>query len=182
MKMVVGLAFTPTFNSVLMQYKNRPDICRNRLNGPGGKCDGDERPRHAMVREFYEETGLESTPGDWIPFHTEHQWESGNELHFFTTNSLHIYEAIAGTDEPLLIVPLWKENGFMRPSRIPYTVLPVSSKVLQEGIPIMPSLDSLIATPFCGLMYNMTYLLPMAVSFLQYPQHRYTEVPPDWEL
>lgn len=36
-----------------------------KLNGIGGKIDGDETPMNAMIREFAEETGSETNSRDW---------------------------------------------------------------------------------------------------------------------
>ena len=67
---VLGLAFTEA-NSVLMVQKNRPAWQAGKLNFIGGKIDpdpdgyGDEIPVAAMVREFYEETGIYTKQSDW---------------------------------------------------------------------------------------------------------------------
>lgn len=58
-KAVVGFAFTPSLNKVLLIKKNRPEWQAGWLNGVGGKIEGDESPIDAMRREFKEETGLD---------------------------------------------------------------------------------------------------------------------------
>lgn len=41
------------------------------LNGFGGKIEAGESPVQAMVREFREEAGIETTKEDWVSFHYE---------------------------------------------------------------------------------------------------------------
>lgn len=71
---VVGFLFMPDIPSrhnpyqgweVALIRKNRPDWQRGLLNGIGGKVEGSEIPREAMIREFREEAGLYIT--EWHP-------------------------------------------------------------------------------------------------------------------
>lgn len=55
-------------DSVLLIRKMRPAWQAGRLNGVGGKVEAGETPVNAMVREFREETGLETTIDDWRHF------------------------------------------------------------------------------------------------------------------
>lgn len=69
MNYVCGFAFSENHERVLLIEKKRPEWQAGRLNGIGGKCeDGERRPRETMVREFREETGVETTAGEWILF------------------------------------------------------------------------------------------------------------------
>lgn len=56
---VAGFLFTPSFKSVVLIKKNKPEWMQGKLNGVGGKVELiDSSPHDAMVREFVEETGL----------------------------------------------------------------------------------------------------------------------------
>ena len=50
---------------VALIRKNRPEWQAGKLNGIGGKIEDGEHPRYAMVREFREETGVETNEEDW---------------------------------------------------------------------------------------------------------------------
>lgn len=65
---VCGFLFHDEY--VLLVQKARPDWCAGRLNGVGGKVEGEESPAEAMAREFLEETGVKTDAGDWRHFHT----------------------------------------------------------------------------------------------------------------
>lgn len=60
---VLGLAFTNT--GVLMVKKNRPKWQEGLLNFVGGKVEDEEYSLFAMIREFKEETGIETKEEDW---------------------------------------------------------------------------------------------------------------------
>lgn len=60
LQMVVGLAFDPTRNMVVMVHKQSgPPCVIGKWNGVGGKIDPGETPIQAMRREFREETGVD---------------------------------------------------------------------------------------------------------------------------
>lgn len=62
---VVGLMFNDDMTKVCMIRKNRPDWQKGLLNGIGGKIDGRETPLEAMIREFREETGVDTKARAW---------------------------------------------------------------------------------------------------------------------
>jgi 8-oxo-dGTP diphosphatase len=67
---VVGLMFDELARKVVLIRKNRPNWQVGRLNGVGGHIDfipGEvwESPIEAMVREFAEETGVETSEWQW---------------------------------------------------------------------------------------------------------------------
>jgi 8-oxo-dGTP diphosphatase len=91
---------------VLLVRKNKPAWQQGRLNGVGGKIEGDEEPIAAMVREFREETGIETTQQDWRCFCLlDH---SGAFIWFYVaTSSSRIFAAPMETKdskEPLVII------------------------------------------------------------------------------
>lgn len=64
-KYVVGFMFSPDRQFVVLIRKNRPEWQAGKLNGIGGKTEEGEFPRQAMVREFREETGVETPEDSW---------------------------------------------------------------------------------------------------------------------
>jgi 8-oxo-dGTP diphosphatase len=62
-KYVVGFRFDG--DKVLLIRKNKPAWQAGRINGIGGKVEPGESSLDAMVREFREETGIETTIDDW---------------------------------------------------------------------------------------------------------------------
>lgn len=79
----VGFMFSdPDPSHVVLIKKQRPPWQRSKLNGVGGMIHvGKEQARTAMVREFFEETGVETYHSDWEMFLTlDHaEWT----VHFF---------------------------------------------------------------------------------------------------
>lgn len=64
MRYVVGFAFWR--DKVLLIHKKKgPAYVVGKLNGVGGKIENGEQVRSAMVREFMEETGVETWPSAW---------------------------------------------------------------------------------------------------------------------
>ena len=61
---VLGFAFTTDGRVALIQ-KKRPAWQAGRLNGIGGKVEGTEHSAAAMVREFREETGVDTPEKAW---------------------------------------------------------------------------------------------------------------------
>jgi 8-oxo-dGTP diphosphatase len=93
---VCGFAFDARDHVTLIR-KQRPTWQKGKLNGVGGKVEtvdttpiggtprtiARESSRHAMSREFLEETGVFVPVEDWILYHRE-QWPNGNSVDFFT--------------------------------------------------------------------------------------------------
>lgn len=69
---VDGFYFSHDLKFVLLIRKAKPEWQRGKLNGIGGKIDYIdgrlESPNLAMIREFYEETGISTTITDWTKF------------------------------------------------------------------------------------------------------------------
>lgn len=65
MKYVVGFLFSSDLDRVVLIRKSKPTWQKGRLNGVGGKIEEGESANDAMSREFYEETGLFTSPGLW---------------------------------------------------------------------------------------------------------------------
>lgn len=72
---VLGFMFDKTSDTgarprVLMLHKNKPKQQRGMLNGVGGHRKYGELPHAAMVREFHEETGIETCREAWTHYLT----------------------------------------------------------------------------------------------------------------
>lgn len=65
MDYVCGFMFSECRGLVALIEKQKPAFLKGLWNGIGGKIEKGERSVDAMVREFYEETGVASTPTDW---------------------------------------------------------------------------------------------------------------------
>lgn len=62
---VLAVAFSADKRKILLIRKLTPEWQRGLLNGPGGKIEMGETPLQAMIREFKEETGVETTEDHW---------------------------------------------------------------------------------------------------------------------
>ena len=65
---VAGFAFSSNKRHVVLITKNRPEWQAGNLNGVGGHIEENEMPIDAMVREYLEETGVQSASSDWKRF------------------------------------------------------------------------------------------------------------------
>ena len=61
----LGFAFSADRSKVALMMKNRPAWQAGKMNGIGGKLEENESPNEAMVREFFEETGVKTDIADW---------------------------------------------------------------------------------------------------------------------
>lgn len=61
----VGFVMSSDLSEVLLMRKNRPTWQKGLLNGVGGRREFDESYTGCMMREFREETGVETCPEDW---------------------------------------------------------------------------------------------------------------------
>jgi 8-oxo-dGTP diphosphatase len=67
-KYVLGFAFSNGGENIVLIEKQKPDWQKDFLNGIGGKVEKGESSKNAMVREFREETGVETNSDDWDYF------------------------------------------------------------------------------------------------------------------
>lgn len=63
---VLGFAFDQFMRRVLLIEKEKPAWQKGKLNGVGGTWEPEELAIHGMTREFFEETGYETTPNQWV--------------------------------------------------------------------------------------------------------------------
>lgn len=62
---VLGIALSADRRKILLIRKLTPEWQRGLLNGIGGKIEAGETPVQAMLREFKEETGVDTTLHNW---------------------------------------------------------------------------------------------------------------------
>lgn len=62
---VLGIALSADRRKILLIRKLTPEWQRGLLNGIGGKIEVGETPIQAMLREFKEETGVDTTLHNW---------------------------------------------------------------------------------------------------------------------
>lgn len=104
MEYVLGLAFDADARHVLLIRKARPTWMAGRLNGVGGKIEPGEAPMQAMVREFREETGLDTTPAYWTAFA---RIEAPTyRVHCYWARTSRIHDAESLTDEVVQAHPV----------------------------------------------------------------------------
>lgn len=107
---VCGFAFNNGGSKVLLIEKNRPAFQKGKLNGIGGKIEEGETIHSAMVREFKEETGLETRESYWFLFcslNVNARQSHYNEeviIHFLGMYTDKIWQAMAMTDEQIHLV------------------------------------------------------------------------------
>lgn len=102
---VLGFAFSRNRQNVVLIEKQRPEWQKGQLNGVGGKVElFDDSEVDAMVREFHEETGAVTTPGDWDHFAT--MVARGYKIHCFRSFSDASKDCSTTTDEEVISVPL----------------------------------------------------------------------------
>jgi len=66
---VLGFAFTKDKSEIILIEKQKPDWQKGKLNGVGGKVEiSDTDAKCAMVREFAEETGVNTLHEKWHQF------------------------------------------------------------------------------------------------------------------
>lgn len=65
---VLGFLFRDNATSVVLIRKEKPQWQAGLLNGVGGKIDAPESALTAMIREFREETGVDTNASGWEQF------------------------------------------------------------------------------------------------------------------
>jgi len=70
-KYVLGFAFDWKREKIVLIHKEKPEWQKGKLNGVGGKVEKEDDCIHAaMVREFFEETGVITRQDDWTHYAT----------------------------------------------------------------------------------------------------------------
>ncbi len=97
----VGFMFDDRMERVLLiQKQSGPACVLNKWNGLGGHIEDGESPKDCMVREFHEECGVMTDPGEWLKF-TELRVSDAVVHCFWATNSQAISDARKTTREAI---------------------------------------------------------------------------------
>lgn len=152
---VCGFLFNQDRTAVVLVRKNKPAWQAGKLNGVGGKIEqighrpGEQRtesPQEAMAREFSEEAGVLVLPHDWRLFRTER----------FGTAASNVSDAGHGA----IVHFLWARN-----EEAFWAAHTVESEAIERH-----SLTFLREhTDRQQLMYNIPYLLEMALCYMDQP-------------
>lgn len=102
----MGLAFDSELRHVVLLEKNKPDFLKGLWNAPGGKIEPNETELDCCVREFWEETGVEIAPSNWVHAFCMVNEYNAYTLDVFYTWSDDIHHAKTTTDERVSVVPL----------------------------------------------------------------------------
>lgn len=104
--------FDENLENVALIKKSKPSWQKGKLNGIGGKIEAKETPISAMVREFKEETGVETKDSEWSSFlemmGINDNGESFYILFFVSIGDLSLLKTV--TDEQIVIKNLLEIN------------------------------------------------------------------------
>lgn len=109
--MVVGFMFSRDNNMVVLIKKAHPGWQIGLLNGVGGHRISGEGPREAMAREFMEEAGVQTGPGQWVHKLNLINLKVGYELAVLHMSSDLIGKAQTMTDEQIVVIPTTHANS-----------------------------------------------------------------------
>lgn len=96
-----GFLFSEDRHQVALVRKVKPEWQAGRLNAIGGKIEPGETPLACMVREFAEETGVQTTPSQWAPVATLKG--SGFAVHFYAAFSDQVYDVQTVEEEEISV-------------------------------------------------------------------------------
>src|SRR5712692_9547551 len=101
---VVGFAFDSKAAKVVLITKNRPAWQAGLLNGVGGHIEQGEQPLDAMVREFWEETGVTTDKSNWKQYGKIYNDHFTAYAYVMFNDA--ILTAVSKTDEEISIRPV----------------------------------------------------------------------------
>ncbi len=133
----LGFAFDADMDNVILIEKLKPEFQKGKLNGIGGKIELGETSVDAMVREFKEETGIDTTTCAWHKYCIlRGTW---GEIHIFRTVLHERFDTFKSMEEEVV-------GSYWVPYILGYTIGSV-------GVP--------------KLLPNNYWLIPMAESTLE---------------
>lgn len=104
MSYVCGFMFSENLKWIALINKIKPEWQFGKLNGIGGKIKHDklEWPINAMIREFFEETGVQTTKADWRMF-CLYELKSNSDVYFFVGSSDKVHYVKTKEEEIVLL-------------------------------------------------------------------------------
>lgn len=121
---VVGFVLDNQENTALLIKKTKPDWQKGRWNGIGGKIEVGEKPHEAMVREFWEETGVETDEGEWLRVFELNDPGCVLYTYFFIGTEERIREVMTTakttTEEQVKVVPMVDLNRWNAIHNLPW--------------------------------------------------------------
>lgn len=121
---VVGFCFDSKKEKVILIHKKRPDWQKNKFNGVGGKIEFGENEIECMIREFKEETGVETKEKDWKQF-VELSGDYFSLHCFMCINDDYFENATTTTDEEIEkfnVVDIYHLNRDYLISNVPWMI------------------------------------------------------------
>lgn len=103
---VTGFMLSGDGHRVVLIRKRQPRWQQGRLNGVGGKIEPGETPAEAMVREFFEETGVRTEPVAWQPFAELDESGLARVHFFFCRNDVALAAVRTVEAEPVEVHPV----------------------------------------------------------------------------
>lgn len=105
----LGFAFTGDDEVALIQ-KKRPAWQAGKWNGIGGKLEQGEYGAQAMVREFLEETGVETVTADWDYMGTMkfNGYEPEAWVHVYRSKWINGLSVDTMEDEEVALIEVWR--------------------------------------------------------------------------
>lgn len=133
MKYSIGFCFSFDKEKVVLIKKEKPAWQKGRLNGVGGKIELGETAEACMIREFQEETGVETSFENWTKFaimqgrdwQKDHTGNSLAEINCYVTINDFIYNKAATTEKEEI-----QKWNVMRILCRPYLIIPNLSVLL----------------------------------------------------
>jgi 8-oxo-dGTP diphosphatase len=112
-KYVLGFAFDWKRENIVLIEKQKPDWQKGKLNGVGGKLETTDSSIHdAMVREFFEETGVLTQKQDWTHYATmsfDNDIMTGSaEIYVFRMRNNEALQCSTYEEEEVKIIPIDK--------------------------------------------------------------------------
>src|SRR5688572_25949171 len=130
---VLGFLFNWEMDRVVLIRKTKPEWQRGLLNGVGGKIEPGETPVEAMVREFREETSVDTLWSHWI--HVARMSGPGATVQVFAAKIADcIGQVRKTTEEPPVILTAYEATSPHIRGLIPNLrwLIPMSMNALQQ--------------------------------------------------
>jgi 8-oxo-dGTP diphosphatase len=101
---VAGFCFDSAYEKIALIQKTKPEWQKGNLNGIGGKIEPEEFPIAAMVREFYEETGVIVPAELWTEFAivSNDDWI----VYFYKACTDQVRDVKTTTEEEVKLIPV----------------------------------------------------------------------------